>query len=143
MYGIHTTMTLLCRILHAVEPINDEMYVTNNWNTWPFILEYFKGNGFQWMTSYQHIANRSAQLSMEICPSPSYIYYYGNWKCSHRWMKQPLFYCFENNSKQNRSKKNFNNVVCLWWFSVWLNRWFDVVYFLWFNIDTCMSLLLL
>lgn len=82
VYGIHTTMTLLCRILHAVEPINDEMHVTNNWNTWPFILEYFKGNGFPVDDIIS--AHSQSQCSIVNGNMPKPIIHLLLWKCSYR-----------------------------------------------------------
>lgn len=95
-----------------------------------------RGTAFQWMTSYQHIANHSAQLSMEICPSPSYTYCYGN-VVIDEW-----------NSRYFIVLKTIQNKISTMWFAYddFLCRWIDDLmffYFLWFNIDTYMSRLLL
>lgn len=138
MYGIHTTMTLLCRIFHAVEPINDEMHVTNNWNTWPFILEYFKGNDFP--VDDVISTHSQSQCSIVNGNMPKPIIHLLLWKCSYRWMKQPLFYCFENNSKQNRSKK----ISTMWFvYDDFLCRWIDDLMLFTFcdliSIHTCLD----
>lgn len=100
---------------------------------WPFILEYFKGNGFP--TNDIISTHSQSQCSIVNGNMPKLIIDLLLWKCSYRWMKQPLFYCFENNSKQNRSKNFlsqqfglFMMIFCVVESMIWCRLLFVVQY---------------